>query len=81
MNAGGDDGDVGAGPRWRGRRRAGEEEEHMRVVEEVAGSRDGELGRGGKMETDCVACSRGPDAETPGLNIDTAIPEARIRMR
>ena len=47
MNPGGDDGDARTGGWWRGRRRAGEEKEHLCVVEEVAGAGDGELGGSG----------------------------------
>jgi hypothetical protein len=50
----------------------------VRVVEEVAGPRDGKLGWRSEMKTDRVAFSRGADAETPGLDIDAAIPEAGL---
>ena len=63
--------------RWR-RRRAGKEKQHMGVVEEVAGPRDGELGRRSEPEADGLALPRGAQAQPPGLDIDAAIPEARL---
>jgi hypothetical protein len=49
------------------------------VVEKVAGPRDGELGRPGEPEADGLAlAARGPQSQPPGLNVDAAIPEARL---
>ena len=64
-----------------GRGRAGEEEEHRSVIEEVAWAGDGELGRSRKLEANGLAVALGAEAETPGLDVDAAIPEAVGRWR
>ena len=60
------------------RRRAGEQEQHPRVVKKVARPRDGKLGRPGQFETDGLTLPDGANAKTPRLDIDAAIPESGL---
>src|ERR1019366_7784549 len=62
----------------RRRRCGGKEKEHLRVVEEVAGLGDGELGWCAEAEANGLAVPGGAQAEPPGLNIHAFVPEAWI---
>ena len=66
--------------RGRGRRRAGEEKEHVSVVEKVAGARDGELGWASELEADGLALPRwgaGRDARAECRRRDPRSPPRR----